>query len=459
MKYTLSIIASFLFVSSIFSQNADGYWYGVLDVYGQKLPLVVNIDTANNSGTMDSPKQQMFGTELENISLSKTELKFEISQLKLSYKAKIGKDTLIGVFTQAGAVFKLNFGKSSEIIKYQPKPQEPQKPYPYFTEDVQFRNNNDAIELSGTFTRPAEKGLFPAVILVSGSGPNNRNEEILGHKPFLVIADYLTKKGIAVLRYDDRGVGKSNGDHDIATSEDFKNDAIAAVEYLLTRNDVDPNKIGVIGHSEGGLIATMLAAEEGAVVDFIISLAGTAVPGDSILLMQQGLILEQNGVTETVRTKLRNIERGAYNIIKNNSDGSSLSQKLSVYYGNAYPNYPRILMGSMATKQEFVEAKVSVIDNPWMRYFIRYNPKDVMENIDCAVLALNGSKDLQVPPKENLAVFTKSNTNGNITVKELQGLNHLFQTSSTGNPAEYGVLEETFSPKALKIMSDWILKL
>ncbi|HUH45644.1 MAG TPA: alpha/beta hydrolase, partial [Arenibacter sp.] len=255
-KVVLTLIIGFISLSGL-GQDISGAWNGVLKVQGIQLRLVFNIDKTANGyiATMDSPDQGTNGIPVTTTSFDNSLLKISIASAGIEYEGVLDQDHIInGNFRQAGQSFPLSLSKSEKVEK-SVRPQEPIKPYPYYEEEIYFENREDAVKLSGTLTLPRKDGFFPAVILISGSGPQNRDEELMGHKPFLVLSDYLTKNGIAVLRYDDRGVGASTGDFKTATSLDFSKDAEAGVQYLKTRKEIDTKKIGLIGHSEGGLIA------------------------------------------------------------------------------------------------------------------------------------------------------------------------------------------------------------
>lgn len=341
------------------------------------------------------------------------------------------------------------------------RPQEPSKPYPYYTEEVAFENMQAQVTLAGTLTLPSEEGNFPAVILISGSGAQNRDEEILGHKPFLIIADHLTKQGIAVLRYDDRGVGKSTGDSDAATTADFALDVRAALEFLKTRKEINSDKIGLMGHSEGGLIAPMVASDSPD-VSFIVLLAGPGIEISKVLLMQQELIPRANGVSDSeIQEYILPAHKKAYQMIATATDAGQLKTDLAKLIAESYDSAPADLMPSDISKEELISTQSEKWSSEWFRNLLIYDPESVLERVTCPVLALNGEKDLQVTPKENLSGIKNAlnkGGNSNVTVKELPNLNHLFQNCETGSPAEYGKIKETFSPVALKEITDWILK-
>jgi pimeloyl-ACP methyl ester carboxylesterase len=337
------------------------------------------------------------------------------------------------------------------------RPQEPVKPYPYHEEEVSFENAEAGITLAGTLTLPKKDGSFPAVVLISGSGAQNRDEELMGHKPFLVIADYLTRNGIAVLRFDDRGTAASTGDFKTATSVDFSKDVEAAVRYLQTRKEINRKKIGLIGHSEGGIIAPMLASRSKDVA-FIVLLAGTGVQGDRLLLSQQEAIYTASGMNEAEWETVKAINEKAFAMVIRSTDTVQLKTDLTEYLKQVLKDHPSQKPQGVSEEQ-FIQLSVTQITHPWMIHFIKYHPAPALEKTKCPVLALNGKKDLQVPAKENLeAIQTALTKGGNkqVTTKEIPGLNHLFQECTTGLPAEYATIEQTFSPVALEDILQWI---
>jgi len=282
----------------------------------------------------------------------------------------------------------------------------------------------------------------------------------MGHKPFLVLADYLTKKGIAVLRFDDRGTAKSTGDFITATSLDFATDVESAVKYLQTRKEINDNQIGLIGHSEGGIIAPMVAAETKE-ISFIILLAGTGIRGDQLLLLQQELIGKAMGISEEELQKTRNINKAAFDIVIKSTSTETLKIELTNYIKQTLKDNPESEKPAGMSDDDFVKLQVDQLTSPWMQYFIKYDPSPTLEKVKCPVLAINGEKDLQVPAKINLEAIEKALVKGgnkNITIKELPNLNHLFQECETGSPSEYATIEQTFSPIVLTEIINWIMK-
>jgi alpha-beta hydrolase superfamily lysophospholipase len=372
----------------------------------------------------------------------------------------VKNDSIIeGEWTQRGQSVKLNLKKLRAAFTLK-RPQEPRPPFPYSSEDVTFGNKKFNIFLAGTLTIPNGNGPFPAVILITGSGAQNRDEALQGHKPFLVIADWLTRNGIAVLRYDDRGVGKSQGDYAASTSADLSTDVEAAFLFLKNNPRINPSSIGLVGHSEGGLIAPIVASANPE-IGFIVSLAGPGVDGEQIISTQQREISKLSGLSDAEINEAAAVNKKLYSILKKEKDDLKAETKI-------LEEYRKILIDSKLPPAE-IESKCSQLKATfgaqtytWFRYFIMTDPAVFWKKVKCPVLALNGEKDLQVSADVNLPAIEsalKSGGNKNVRTIELPGLNHLFQHCTTGLPAEYGQIEETFSPEALKIISDWILGL
>ena len=461
MQKFILFVFTFLSFFNSYSQEITGQWNGLLKVQGTQLRLVFNISkTATGyTSTMDSPDQGAKDIPTSSTSYENSVLTIKIDNAKIEYIGTVGKDnTIIGNFSQAGQTFPMNLSHDEiEIIKAK-RPQNPIEPYPYYSEEVTFKNKKAGVTLSGTLTLPKKEGIYPVVILISGSGPQNRDEELMSHKPFLVLSDYLTRNGIGVLRYDDRGTASSTGDFKTATTQDFATDVQAAVAFLMTKKGVNKKKIGLIGHSEGGIIAPMVAAKSKNVA-FIVLLAGTGIPGDELLLLQQELIGRASGESEEnlILGKKENTE--LFEIIKKSTDLDQLKKDLSIHMLASLKENPDSGKPEGVSDAEYVEYTVEQIATPWMVNFIKYNPANILEKVKCPVLAINGSKDLQVPSKENLtAIHAALIKGGNqkVTIKELDLLNHLFQECETGSPSEYSEIEQTFSPVALGLVLNWI---
>lgn len=461
MKRLNILLTALMMVLSMSAQDITGEWNGMLKVGGMQMRLVFHItkSDAGYSATMDSPDQGAKGIPMNKATFENRELTVELDAARIKYSG-ILNDTgvVVGTFNQAGQSMPLNLSRKALEKVIVKRPQEPVKPYPYYSEEVTFENRRDNITLAGTLTLPKKEGKFPVVVLITGSGPQNRDEELMGHKPFLVLSDFLTRNGIAVLRYDDRGSFASKGNFAKATSADFATDVEAAVEYLTTRKDIDLKRIGLIGHSEGGIIAPMVASNRKD-IRFIVLMAGTAIPGGELLLLQQELIGRGMGMKEEDIKKTAEINREAYNIITVNKDTSLMKTELKDFIKLKIKEVPGMDIPKDGNVDNIVKTQLTLLTSPWMLSFIKYNPAYTLEKVKCPVLAINGSKDLQVPASVNLPAIEnalKKGGNKNFRVKELTGLNHLFQECTTGLPGEYATIEQTISPVALNEITNWI---
>jgi len=463
MRKIALILFTTLISLSIYAQDISGKWNGILKVQGIQLRLVFNISQTEKGycSTMDSPDQGAKGIPVTLINYENQTLKIEVLNAGIQYEGTLNKENVfVGTFKQGGQSFPLNLTKGKVEAEKMIRHQEPTKPYTYYSENVKFENKRDEILLAGTLTLPEKEGNFPAVILISGSGPQNRDEELLGHKPFLVLSDYLTKNGIAVLRFDDRGTAESTGNFATATSLDFAKDVEFAIKYLQTRKEINKNKIGLIGHSEGGIIAPIVAAESKD-INFIVLLAGTGIRGDQLLLLQQELVGRASGISDTVLQKAKVINEGAFDIILKSDYNDSLEIELTNYFKQALKDNHESGKPAGLSEEDYIKFLVTQLKSPWMFYFIKYDPAPILEKVNCPVLAINGEKDLQVPATVNLDAIKKALEKGgnkNVTTKKLSNLNHLFQECETGSPGEYATIEQTFSPIALAEILNWILK-
>jgi fermentation-respiration switch protein FrsA (DUF1100 family) len=433
--------------------DIDGTWMGALDAGVAKLRVVFHFNNTEDGlmGTLDSPDQNAKGIPLSTVTRNGDSLKLEVKSVGGTFEGTVSKDRskIDGSWTQMGKPMPLSLKPVKDAAELERKrPQVPTKPYPYKEEEVSFDNPAAAgVTLAATLTLPQGKGPFPAVLLITGSGPQDRDEALMGHRPFLILSDYLTRHGIAVLRADDRGFAKSTGKFDGSTTADFATDAEAGVAYLKTRAEVNPHKIGLIGHSEGGLIAPMVAARNHDVA-FIVMMAGTGVNGEEILVEQGRLISEAAGMSHEKAVQDAADEREMLELVKSEKDETVLEKKLREKLAGKVP-------------EAMVGTQVKQVMSPWFRYFIVYDPAVALRKVTCPVLAINGEKDLQVPPRQNLPPIRKALEEGgnkNFEVDELPGLNHLFQTAKTGAPSEYAEIEETMSPVALEKMAGWIGK-
>ena len=425
--------------------DIDGAWMGTLDLGTAKLRVVFHIVNTEDglTATLDSPDQGAKGIPTTSVTREGASLKIEVKSLGGAYEGKIAADlsTIDGTFTQMGSTHPLLLRRVKDQAELELKrPQNPVKPYPYHDEDVSYDNKAQNVTLAATLTIPQGKGPFPAVVLITGSGPQDRDESLMGHKPFLVLSDYLTRHGIAVLRADDRGTAKSTGTFTGATTADFATDTEAGIAYLKTRPEVDPHRIGLVGHSEGADIAPMIVARnQGARnndVAFIVMMAGTGVPGDQVLVAQGEAIEVASGKSPELAAKDAAKERELLTLVETEKDDAALEKELR-----------EKLAGEVPEAQ--IGAQIKQITSPWFRFFLTYDPATALRKVTCPVLVLNGEKDKQVLPSQNLPPIRKAlgeAGNKHFEIDELPGLNHLFQTAKTGAVSEYSEIEETMSP-------------
>ena len=441
-----------------------GSWRGGLEVGGgASLTIVFNISQDADgafTGTMDSPDQGAIGIPLTSVTIEGSSVTVSIQVIQGTYTGTLSDegDQLSGTWSQGPASLALTLVKGDPSPPPE-RPQEPKPPYPYSIEEVTFTNTEAGIDLAGTLTIPDGLGPFPGVVLVSGSGPQDRDESLMGHKPFLVLADHLSRRGIAVLRFDDRGVGSSGGEFQTATSEDFTEDALAGVSYLEGQDRVAATQVGIVGHSEGGLIAP-LAAIRSEKVAYIVMLAGPGVPG----IAQGQLIGLAAGAPEAVIEMNSRVQRALADIAKEEPDEQKAGPIMRSAMREEIALLPPAIMEAIPESQigdAAINTTVNQFNSPWFRFFLHYDPRPILEQISVPVLAIFGEKDLQVPHELNVpeieAAFQRGN-NEATTVRVLPGLNHLFQQAESGAPSEYQQIEETFNQSALELVSSWILE-
>ncbi len=447
----------------------EGNWLGTMNAGGAQLRMRIDLTVEDGAlgARMFSVDQGNAEIPVESATAAGNTLSLTMPMIGGSYEGTLSDDgqTIDGTFQQMGAELPLVLERMEGDEPDAGRPQDPVEPYPYVAEDVRYPNPDGGHELAGTFTRPSDGGPFPAVILITGSGPQNRDEALLGHRPFLVLSDHLTRRGIAVLRFDDRGVGESTGDHAAATSSDFASDALAGVAYLKTRDDVDPAAIGLAGHSEGGLIAP-IAATRSDDVSYIVLMAGTGVNGERILYAQGALINRAAGATEEQIERNQELQRAMFEILKSEPDPERAAAALTETVRTAFEAMPDAQRAQAGITDDesldrVVNMQVTQFNTPWFRYFLTYEPATVIEQVTVPVLAINGEKDLQVPYEENLREIEAALQRGgntNYEIHALPDLNHLFQHSETGAPSEYATIEETWSVDVMELIADWILR-
>jgi len=434
------------------ASDIDGTWMGTLDAGVMKLRIVLHLVSTQDglTGTIDSPDQNVTGIPATSITRDGSSVAVGTSKTAKVFEGKLSTDlkTIDGTWTLSGKFWPLTLKRIRDQAELERRrPQNPVKPYPYREEEVTYANKAQGDTLAATLTIPVGKGPFPAVLLIAGSGPNDRDESLLGHKLFLVLADYLTRKGIVVLRADKRGIGKSSGDYASATTANFATDAEAGVRFLRTRSEVAPHRIGLVGHSEGEAIAPMVAAQDHD-IGFIVMMAGTGVPGEQVIVEQMLLISEAAGVPQEKAEKSADEERRLLTLVVTEKDDAVLKKELREQ-----------LAGHGQAAQ--LDAEIEGIITPWYRFFLAYDPATALRKVRCPVLALNGARDLQVSSAQNLPAIRKALEDGgnrHFEVDELPELNHLFQVAKTGAPSEYAEIEETMSPVALDKVARWILK-
>ena len=430
-----------------------GDWVGAITVGGTDLRVVFRLRTDAEGtlvGTMDSPDQGATGIEIGAVQVREDTLRLRVPSIAGAY-AGVYQDSVAaieGVWIQGGQRLPLTL-RATDAAPTVQRPQEPSMPYPYVSETVTFRNDSADVTLRGTLTYPDDaEGPVPGVVLVAGSGPSDRNATIMGHKPFLVLADALTRRGLAVLRFDERGVGRSGGTQAGATTVDFAGDVGAAVEALARHEAVASGEIGVIGHSEGGLIAPMVATRSDRVA-FLVLLAAPGLPGDVILADQLDRRIRAQGANRRMRALQRGTQERIFEILKQDADSATIAGQLR-----------KVMVQSRGISgEQTITREVERLMDPWLRFFISHDPRTSLRRVDVPVLALAGSKDQQVAPDTNqaaIAAALNADQNPDVTVRTLDGLNHLFQPAETGAPSEYGRIEETFAPAALDAIGDWI---
>jgi pimeloyl-ACP methyl ester carboxylesterase len=429
------------------SESSDPYpglWLGVMQISEQmSMQLAFEIQQSENgaySAKLNVIEQKAFDIPMDICEIKNDSIHIRFEAAGITYKGFYSRqeDKISGTYAQGGGQFTLNLHRVDKLITEVERPQTPVRPFPYDEEEVSFENEKAGISLAGTLTKPSGGTKLPAVVLIAGTGRNDRNQTSMGH--FLLLSDYLTRQGYAVLRYDKRGVGQSGGDYGQATTYDFADDAESGMKYLASREDIDRSSIGFIGHSEGALIAPMIASGNKDVA-YIIMMGGIGIQGKELLLLQSEKMAVINGVPREEIDEITEKNSILYDIAMQESNDSILVQKLR----EADPG----ITGEM----------LNMLRWDWFRTFLSLNPDEYLSKVECPVLGITGEKDVQCPPEENLAAMERSLQNaGNrhYELKSLEGLNHLFQTAETGSHYEYEQIAEIIAPDALKLMLDWM---
>jgi uncharacterized protein len=433
----------------------EGLWQGAVETHGMRLRFQLHISHDTEGlliAALDSLDQGVTGLPANHVTLKDPIFHFEIPSVAGVYEGTLNgaKNAITGKWSQTSADnLPLDFKRSDQTLELR-RPQTPARPFPYAEEEVTFSGGAGGIVLAGTLTLPKGEGPFPAALLIAGSGPQDRDESLANHRPFLLIADALTRKGIAVLRYDKRGVGKSTGNPDTATTMDLAADAKAALAFLKSRKEIDGSRIGLIGHSEGAIIAPYMAAHSKE-VKWLVLLAAPATTGEQTLLNQSELIGRAGGLSDEQLEASLGFDQAAYGLVRQEKDPNALAQKLVALVKETGLD--------AALPPVTLETQLRMLAAPWFRFFLDYDPVPNLKAVSCPVLALYGQKDLQVSAKTNLPLLQKAfhdALNTQAETRELPELNHLFQHAYTGTPAEYAAIEETFSPEALALIVDWV---
>ncbi|MGL4424142.1 MAG: alpha/beta hydrolase family protein [Gemmataceae bacterium] len=440
-----------------------GLWLGVLKVGPINLRLAYDIQPVKDKPgeytcTFISIDQGMVRIPVKKTTFTEGKLTLDQSDVGIRFEGQLNAagTVITGEFAQGELKIELIL-KPIDKLPTLVRPQTPKAPFEYVTENVTFENAVGKIKLAGTITKPKGDGPFPVVVMVSGSGPQDRDETLFGHKPFLVIADALAKKGIACLRYDDRGVGASGGSQADATTGDLATDAAAAVKFLHTRPEFDKKRVGICGHSEGGMIAPMIAAESPELVGFIILLAGPGVSGEAIL-REQTTDFSRLAEPKTTDAEIEDFLKAVLPIMKSNVDTKTATVQLKKAIQELVEKEKDPKKKEQGLKN--LDAAAGKYAEPWLRWFVKYDPAPTLLKVKCPVLAINGQTDQQVKPKANLEAIRKGLAaagNKEVTITPYPGLNHLFQESKTGDISEYGQIEQTIAPAVLEQLSTWIL--
>jgi pimeloyl-ACP methyl ester carboxylesterase len=441
-----------------------GSWLGTLNVNGGVIKLRLALDVTERDGKLSAVLNsidQNSKIPASSVTSTADTASFECATINGRFAGRFSADgsEIVGTWSQGGGSLPLTLKRQTQAFVLN-RPQEPGRPYPYREQEVTFRNDAAGISLAGTLTLPRGEGAFPAVVLMSGSGPQDRDEALMGHKPFLILADHLTRAGIAVLRYDDRGIGKSGGNFATATHRDFASDGRAAFQYLKTRPEIDSKRIGLLGHSEGSVYAPLIARDSPDVA-YVVLLAGVGVPVRALLDRQAADILKASNLPYEKTPALNAIDDQLYAGLRTIKGETERVDFVRARLREALALYPESLRNALGMSETTIEQQTRMLASPWFVELSQYDPRETLPAIQCPVLALFGTKDMQVAAEPNSAGMKAafaSAGNRRVTIRIFDGLNHLFQHASTGAPAEYGTLEETMAPEVLNTVSSWIQK-
>lgn len=444
-----------------------GDWEGVLNA-GIELRVIFHIRDNGKNGlttTADSPDQAIFDIPCDTTTVQGAILAIEMKSMNASFSGSLLGDSIINGEFKQGVVLPLQLKKGLQPSRERKRLQTPQPPFPYKSEDVEYNNKDKSLRYGATITLPLGSGPYPTALLITGSGPQNRDEEIMGHKLFAVLADHLTRKGYIVLRVDDRGIGTSTGQFDKATSADFANDVRAGINYLLSRPEVDKKKIGLIGHSEGGMIAPIVASQRKD-IDFIVLMAAPGIPIIDLMTEQNAAILRSAGISSKGVSAYTPVYKKTITQILHTTDSAAtimqVQKTISDWADTTDPQVVKELgLELKENRDEMALTLAKAMLLPWFKYFLAFDPAPYLQKLNSKVLAIAGDKDIQVIASSNLAGITaslKKSKAKNVEIRELKGLNHLFQTCKNCTIEEYSQLEETISPVALMVISDWLDK-
>lgn len=452
MKKLLFLICTLISLPTI-AQSFKGPWIGTLDIQGTKLNIVFHFKQNDNiwSGTIDSPDQGAYGLKIDEVVVDGQKISTQSHQIQMTFSGELQQDTIKGTFKQGPLSLPLVLTPQTKELTKE-KPQTPKEPYPYNVREMTMSSQGDSVVLSGTLTIPSIDKKHPAIILIAGSGPMNRDEEIFGHKPFAVLADYFTRQGFAVFRYDKRGIGKSTGNYKIATTCDFAEDVKSIVATLSELPNIDDKNIGLIGHSEGGIIAPMVANEMEA-VKYIVLLAAPGLQGKVIVKKQNEELIQNTPIANNIKTKYLNVAYQFIDYLTNDNEPKDSKE-------NIIAGLNSIIKQNQADElfpEDQRESLVGTMTTKWYMQFLKLNPATYLTNIKCPTLALNGDIDKQVDADTNLKAIERA-MSGNqlLTVKKYPQLNHLFQHAEKGTIDEYAKIKETFSEEVIKDILTWI---
>ncbi|PUZ24261.1 hypothetical protein GA0116948_107150 [Chitinophaga costaii] len=469
MKYVIAFMLALLTGAAAMAQkdpqpDITGNWYSVLNVNGHKLRINLILQKKSDtsySGQLLSPDQMKTGLPLTRAALHGDTLFLEVATANARFEGvwDYRASAYIGSYKQNGLSLPTGFSRTETSVQdIQPnRPQNPKPPFNYVVQEVLIPNDSARLTLAGTFTRPSRNKRYPVVVMITGSGPQDRDETVFGHKPFWIIADQLTRDGVAVLRYDDRGVGASTGAYGTAGIADFASDAKAAIAYLRTRPDVDVNHIGLLGHSEGGNILQVVAADNPQVA-FAISLSGPGVKGEDMMLKQNELVYRSIGAPDTVVNNRLSNMKALFDIVTTQTEKDIIKQQLTAEATKQYAALSPEDKAKMPEAQ-YVVSIVTSLMSPEMSSILRFDPAAYLPRIHCPFLAIGGSRDVQVDADQNLKGMEaelRKGGNKKLTIRKFDGLNHLLQECQECTVGEYKTLEQSISPTVVDFISNWV---